>query len=611
VASAQPESSDKPSRSRVRFPLWLKLGLLFGGLSAITTAAFGYVNARAAVADERAEQRTRMLRWVEVTAKAIDVDTLRTFRRAEDMDRPEYRRISNHLHAMQKAANVRWAGLYRREGDRDSFLVDMGEAGMPIGYPLFDTYPELDRAFAGEVTYLEGFEDQYGLWESALAPVRAGDGEVVAVAAMDIDANWVDELMSKRLRELLLQLAAIAAAVLIAAAIVSRLLGRHLLRLAHAAHSVARGDLAVRVAVVGHDEVGELSQSFNTMVHGLRERDVMRDAFGRYVTPEMAKRVLADPNALRPGGELRRVTLLMSDLRGFTSLSERLSAADMVALLNAYLGRMADLVAQHEGTVIEFIGDAVMALFGAPAAIPHHAHKALACAAQMQCDLERFNAEHAKSGLPPLEMGIGVHTGTVIVGNIGSERRLKYGVVGDDVNQAGRIESFTVGGEVLLSEATRAECEGLARLRGPVEVRAKGKSEPLRLYALVSVSAGDGVEVQVPHELRPEEALTPVDLPAAIEPLEGKAVAARVVEGRVVGLSPGSAELLTREALPLLSNVRLRIGQDAVAVSDLYAKVSAGNSDGDGRHRARLRFTSVPSPERLAHLIGEPAGSTP
>ena len=601
-----PSESIPPSLPpRVRFPLWLKLGLLFGGLSAITTAVFGYLNAQAAVEAEQSQQRERMLRWVQVTAAQIDGDILPSFRRGADMQRPAYQEIVARLRAVQKAANVRWAGLYRREGDRDSYLVDIGKAAVPIGYPLFDTFPALDRAFAGEVAYVVGGEDQYGRWDTALAPVRDRSGSVVAALAMDVDANWVEELVGKRIDELLVQLLALALAVLVAAAVVARFLGRHLLRLSQAARAIAAGDLGTSVTVRGRDEVGELSQSFNFMVHGLRERDVMRDAFGRYVTPEMAKRVLADPNALRPGGELRTVTILMSDLRGFTGLSERLSAAEMIALLNEYLGRMADLVAQHGGTVVEFIGDAVMALFGAPVAAPDDAQRALACAAAMQCDLVRFNAEHAPRGLPPLEMGIGVHTGAVIVGNIGSERRLKYGVVGDDVNLTGRIESFTVGGEVLLSEATRAACEAIATFRGPLEVRAKGKSEPLRLYALLTVRR-DGDELQVPHEHRVEEALTPVDLPATLEPLEGKAVGERSLAGRAVALSSAGVEIVLGEALPALSNVRLSIGAEGETASDLYAKVATSSSEGE-QHRARLRFTSVPRPERLARLI--PPGS--
>ena len=168
------------------------------------------------------------------------------------------------------------------------------------------------------------------------------------------------------------------------------------------------------------------------------EKEVMEDALGKFVHSRSVSTLKVDPSALEPGGVQRFVTVVMSDLRGFTSLVERYPPDDFVELLNAYLGRMADVVKRHGGSVNEFIGDAVLALFGARDGDFHDPLAAVACAADMQQELARFNEERAD--VPDLQMGVGLASGKVIVGNIGSEHRLKFGVVGDTVNLAGRVE---------------------------------------------------------------------------------------------------------------------------------------------------------------------------
>ena len=196
-------------------------------------------------------------------------------------------------------------------------------------------------------------------------------------------------------------------------------------------------------------------QEITRLVRNLELRNrFIQSLFGRYLSDEVVADLLASPEGPRIGGEQRRVTLLMSDLRGFTPLTEGLEPQQVLRLLNSYLGAMADVVLAHQGTVDEFVGDAILAIFGAPAARPDDAQRAVACAVAMQQALAALNRDNEPHGLPRLEMGIAVHTGDVIVGNIGSERRTKYGVVGSAVNHAGRIESFTVGGQVLISDAT-------------------------------------------------------------------------------------------------------------------------------------------------------------
>src|SRR5262249_44163131 len=159
-------------------------------------------------------------------------------------------------------------------------------------------------------------------------------------------------------------------------------------------------------------------------------------------------------------------TILMSDLRGFTAMAERMPPREVLEILNLYLETMVEVIARYEGTVDEIVGDAIVVIFGAPVVSDDHAAKAVACGLAMQLAMTDANERLIKKGAPALEMGIGIHTGRVIVGNIGSFRRTKYTAVGSNVNLAGRVESFTTGGQVLITEDTRARITTSMRIDG-------------------------------------------------------------------------------------------------------------------------------------------------
>ena len=187
----------------------------------------------------------------------------------------------------------------------------------------------------------------------------------------------------------------------------------------------------------------------------------------------MVASLLETPEGLRLGGEKRELTILLADLRGFTALADRYTPEQVVRVLNNYLGTMADLIVAHQGTIDEFIGDAILAIFGAPVARPDDAERAAACAVAMQLAMREVNAFNRGEGLAEVEMGIAVNTGEVVVGNIGSQTRAKYGVVGTHVNLAGRIEGFTVGGQILVSDATLRRAGGSLAVGERVTFEAK------------------------------------------------------------------------------------------------------------------------------------------
>ncbi|MBW1819876.1 MAG: adenylate/guanylate cyclase domain-containing protein, partial [Deltaproteobacteria bacterium] len=216
---------------------------------------------------------------------------------------------------------------------------------------------------------------------------------------------------------------------------------------------IAAGDLEQKV-----DFMGDFSIAFNSMTQQLkdsyeeldRRNQFIRKTFGRYTSDEIVEALLDMPDGLKLGGEKREVTLLMSDLRGFTALAERLAErlepADVVALLNQYFSAMVDTIQRSGGTIDEIIGDAILVLFGAPVAMEDGAQRAVRCALEMQKAMGGVNEHNQKRGWPEIEMGIALHSGEVVVGNIGSTKRSKYGVVGRTVNLTARIESFSVGG---------------------------------------------------------------------------------------------------------------------------------------------------------------------
>jgi adenylate cyclase len=267
-------------------------------------------------------------------------------------------------------------------------------------------------------------------------------------------------------------------------------IARPLRELAQLARRIRHGHLDVTAIPRSRDEIGVLTRAMNDMAKALRDRDFIRETLGRYVSPELAEQVLRDREALQTGGEVREVAMLMSDLRGFSGLSERLGPVAMIALLNRYLTCMTPVILQHRGVINEFIGDAIFVLFGAPFGRRDDAERAVRCAWAMQEALAAFNHDSDSHGLPELHMGIGVHTGPVVAGNIGSPDRLKYGVVGPAVNLTARIQTLTAGGEVLMSDALLARVSSVVRVSPGRQERVKGLSEPITVHRLLEVKSG-------------------------------------------------------------------------------------------------------------------------
>ncbi len=266
----------------------------------------------------------------------------------------------------------------------------------------------------------------------------------------------------------------------------SRLILNPLKNLTEASKRIQKGDYKSRVGIVTSDELGELADSFNDMADSLAEKEFMRDTFGKVVDPEVRDYLMSGAGRASLGealgGETREVTVLFCDIRSFTAMSEKMAAAEVVSLLNRYFTALGQCITAHHGIINKYIGDAIMAIFGAPVASQNSAEDAFLAAMDMRKALVQVNKEFIEDGLPELKFGIGIHTGPVFAGTIGAENRMEYTVIGDTVNTASRLESLckTYTTDLLVSEAAAS------KLKTPLEfvtdAQIRGKTEPMKVY---------------------------------------------------------------------------------------------------------------------------------
>lgn len=329
------------------------------------------------------------------------------------------------------------------------------------------------------------YEMQAGpaIYVSYVSPLPAwGGAPAYAILQRDRDAAM---LPYYRLRLLLIGISLLALLLSIfGGAAIASSVSRPVRILAGFARDIQRGDYTRAVDVRQQDELGQLATAFNDMRKGLFERDKVRNLLGKVMSPEIAEELIKSD--LQLGGEEKVITILFTDLRGFTSLSENRAPREVLDLLNEYLTRMTAVIDRHAGVVDKYIGDAIMALFGAPLSLPDHASRAVACALEMIAELDQCNAVFQAKGWPAIAMGVGIHTGRVVVGNMGSKDRLNYTAIGDGVNLASRLESVTkeFGVPIIVSEATVRQTRGF-EYRELDLIRVKGKQETVKIFTPV------------------------------------------------------------------------------------------------------------------------------
>ncbi|HVT05133.1 MAG TPA: adenylate/guanylate cyclase domain-containing protein [Thermoanaerobaculia bacterium] len=345
----------------------------------------------------------------------------------------------------------------------------------------------------------------------------------------------------------------------------------------------------------GYINLLERNEAFHALMESQAQLEVrnrfIRETFGRYLSDEIVNRLLETPEGLNLGGEKRKVTIMMTDLRGFTSMSERLSPEQVLAVINNFLETMTEIIVKHQGTIDEFIGDAILVIFGAPIRRDDDAERAVVCAVEMQLAMEEVNARNHAAGLPKVEMGIGLNTGEVVVGNIGSKRRAKYGVVGSNVNITSRIESYTLGEQILMSESTKDEVADIAEIEGEIEALVKGMRLPIRMYELRGIGGKYNL-----HLTRTEFPLVrlPRELPIRYSILEGTRATGAWSAGSIVSLGGREAELVGEAVVNPLTNVQIQFvtGEADRRGSFAYCKVLPRATQLESGFI--VRFTSLP-----------------
>lgn len=331
----------------------------------------------------------------------------------------------------------------------------------------------------------------------------------------------------------------------------------------------------MRDAVKAMEKIQKLNESLS-----LRNR-VLQETFGRYLSDNIAKEILESPEGWKLGGQKRTLTIMMSDLRGFTMLCERMEPQDLIAMVNHYFSEMYEEISRYNGTLIEFLGDGMFVIFGAPPSTETHASDAVAAAIAMQRRMKAVNQWNAQRGYEALSMGIGINTDSVIMGNIGSVRRAKYGVMGAPVNLAGRLESYTSGGQILISSSTRELIREDLTIDFTRRISPKGIRGEITVYGV----SGIGEPYSMYQEKDPDQ-LVPLSEPAEVEfySLVGKHITGLAKKGMIAAVSRERAVLLTKEELYIYDGLMLDVGDG------LYAMVTQSE---DGR--ITLCFTAKPS----------------
>ena len=319
----------------------------------------------------------------------------------------------------------------------------------------------------------------------------------------------------------------------------------------------------------------------------------LRGEAGKRLENVLSSAIVPSPENASPdkGFLTREVTILLADLRGFTSISSTYPAGVVMELLNRCLARMSEIIFRHHGAIDKFMGDSIMVLFGASGAHDDDVQRALACAVDMQLAMDELNKQHKGMGMPELYLGIGINTGSVMAGLIGSDLYSEYTVIGDNVNLASRIEAFSLRGQVLISPSTFDRCRDFVQTGDPVEVHVKGKSNPVSLREVLAIPS---LGKEVPRKEVRRSPRVEVKIPFTYQVIANEIVVPEIHQGTIMDIGyHGVLAELDRE-LEIYSEIKLDLDLPLVGhnAADIYAKVVKVK-----KHRnayvSGIEFTSV------------------
>ena len=290
--------------------------------------------------------------------------------------------------------------------------------------------------------------------------------------------------------------------------------------------------------------------------------------------------------------ESRRVTILLSDIRGFTSLAETYSAKTVVDMLNRYFASMSEVIVKYDGTIDKLMGDSIMVLFGAPTSGSDDVERAIACAVEMQQAMSEFNEQNYNLGLPEMFMGIGINTGEVMAGPIGSKHHREYTVIGDEVNLTSRIEAQSLRGQILISENTYQLASAFILVNEPNRVSVKGKKEPVSLFELMGTTRPRAMTV--PRREVRKSPRVEVAMPCYFQRIDGKQVLDQRIKAEVVDIGYNGLQIISPVPLETFSEIRMAVSLQLLGsdTTDIYARVVKAEMD-QGRILCSLEFSAI------------------
>lgn len=397
---------------------------------------------------------------------------------AEPLIETPLRRMQLHL-GPQGVENIYTLALFKERlhvvGDPDPTgglpLSVLDTANLDVKLKtLFDRVPHTSPPYS----------DAYGTWVSGYAPMLDPSGNALAIVGVDLPLGSLP-VINQVLRENILLNLLVAVLVAVSAGYwASRLISRPLVRLTAGLEQIGAGNFDTRLAADSQDEFGRVSAAFNRMAGGLKDKQRMDRLLRQSVSPEIAEALLQD--RVSPQGALMEGTVLFADIRGFTALSEALPAQEVIALVNDYLEALVPPILAQGGVIDKFVGDEVMALFGVPERLPDDAGAAVQAAQAMQSVLAEVNASRRSRNKPTAEMGIGINTGALIAGSVGTQARRNYTVLGATVNLGARLCSLAEPGQIIINQTSYLRVADRIEAREMEPVRVKGIRFPLRVF---------------------------------------------------------------------------------------------------------------------------------
>lgn len=285
------------------------------------------------------------------------------------------------------------------------------------------------------------------------------------------------------------------------------------------------------------------------------------------------------------------VTIMLTDLRGFTSIAESLPTGIVVKLLNSYLKKMIEIIVRNHGTIDKFMGDAIMVVFGLSRERRDHVNDAVRCAVEMQIAMDEVNAYNKKGEIPEMFMGIGINTGTVVAGLLGSDLHAEYTIIGDEVNLTSRIEAFSLRGQVLISEASHDRCRNCVGTNEPMDVLVKGKVKPVNIYEVVSIPS---LSLEVPRRENRRSPRVEVSIPFSCRVVANKIVMPHVYRGTIRDISYQGVLSELEQKIAQHSEVKMELDLSLVGYRDanIYARVLNSRSN-ENRFLSGMEFTSI------------------